>query len=685
MCAVLLACSFFLQEISFAAPQVFRPTYLLQPSAASEPADELKLPETVARIGEVYETPDSARNAERTIFLIQDAHTNASGQMNLARALDGILDHKRGIQSVFVEGGSGDSSLSFIRKYGSRAKRAAAAMPYLRRGELHGEEYLDITSDRDFSVWGVEEMRLYRRSLDLYRRIARERDGLKPYLAKIRSTLSLLKQKFLNPRLLEFDRQSALAASGETGLAQYCARLLDEAVELGLAADRWVHLNQLAGIEKRESRIDFAAASREREEAVLVLSDEDRAELAAPSGDALHPARLAGEGPAELKAYFAVLKEKLWKASAQYGSADEEFSDKWPELFRYMEYLQDVSRIDFAQVLREQKELEQVILNRLARDGDEIRLILAGRRLEVLGRLLDLELTPEEFDALRAAPAEYSVRTLTGFLNRKILEAASHYEKTLFLEDGFDAAVRRAVRFYEIAQLRDRHFLNAMFARMDSRSENQAALITGGFHTPHLKALLRARGISYVSVTPQVLHETDHARYERLLLGRSVLRAARHQEAPMGRGIWTQNLRTPANRLLGRSGAGFRILTDLGVAGTVMPESLSPVLAGSRTAVLDPQIAARELAEHGRWLAGRDVSMVYRFVQPIKPVIVKTPGTRLSPRLKDEEPLPLPEYGETPSLIRRHRGTTAPASGSRAPETDIRAVISRLENLREEL
>ena len=45
------------------------------------------------------------------------------------------------------------------------------------------------------------------------------------------------------------------------------------------------------------------------------------------------------------------------------------------------------------------------------------------------------------------------------------------------------------------------------------------AWITGGFHTANLKALLDAKGVSYISVMPQVWQETNLKKYENVLLG----------------------------------------------------------------------------------------------------------------------------------------------------------------------
>src|SRR3989338_11644863 len=80
-----------------------------------------------------------------------------------------------------------------------------------------------------------------------------------------------------------------------------------------------------------------------------------------------------------------------------------------------------------------------------------------------------------------------------------------------------------------------------------------AVLITGGYHAPNLKNLLKQKNISYVSITPQVYQETNQKRYERLLLGEAFIKSTQpYLSASAGQsfastaGLVTGNL--PENR-----------------------------------------------------------------------------------------------------------------------------------------
>jgi predicted unusual protein kinase regulating ubiquinone biosynthesis (AarF/ABC1/UbiB family) len=117
------------------------------------------------------------------------------------------------------------------------------------------------------------------------------------------------------------------------------------------------------------------------------------------------------------------------------------------------------------------------------------------------------------------------------------MDLKSYYENALFLEDGFQDMVQSSEDFYNLTLKRDQAFLNNMLEKMDRGSwmvdggqtipnppstihhPSSAVLITGGYHTPNLKKLLKERNISYVVLTPTITHETSQKRYENLLIG----------------------------------------------------------------------------------------------------------------------------------------------------------------------
>src|SRR3989338_4899776 len=103
--------------------------------------------------------------------------------------------------------------------------------------------------------------------------------------------------------------------------------------------------------------------------------------------------------------------------------------------------------------------------------------------------------------------------TLPGFLNKKIMDLKTYYERALFLESGYEDIVKNSESFYDLTVQRDEAFVEKMLEKLAAGSlqpaekGQKAILITGGYHTSNLKDLLKQKGISYVSITPQVYQE----------------------------------------------------------------------------------------------------------------------------------------------------------------------------------
>ena len=187
------------ESTGFAAAE-FKPAELV---LFPTPAVTIQFPKSVATVGEVWRA-DPRSNI--LVYLIQDAHMNESGQLNISRALEQILKEKK-VDRVFLEGAFSNNSLAFLRKEAPLSKRQEVAKQYLRQGILSGSEYLDLTSNADFLPTGVEDWDLYWKSVKAYEKVAKGREKTTQYLANIENTLNTLKPRIFSLPLLSFDRK----------------------------------------------------------------------------------------------------------------------------------------------------------------------------------------------------------------------------------------------------------------------------------------------------------------------------------------------------------------------------------------------------------------------------------------------------------------------------------------------
>ena len=564
--SALLLFSFLLQDISYANPD---PATLARvfPVQISVP----RFPQSVAVVEDFWASAGATRRFAPTIYLVHDAHANESAQLNIAKALGVLLDDFQkgdpaGRPYIFLEAGTGNASLSFLRRYGTPERRESVAKKYLKRGYLQGPDYLDITSDRPLMLWGVEDKALYRESLECYKTLAGKREFLNAYLDKVERALKTLKPKLFHPLLMRFDEAREDYLKNRISLTDYFDVLLREAARLGIRADLFPNLSRLKTIREKELAIDFKKADDEQVQAAASLSPNDQCELVEASAKARETYRLDASNHAESKAFFAMLREKLL---AQRSAG---LNLRYVELFKYLDYLREIQSLDSALLLSEIDSLEGMVFDSLAGTTrripsavDEKTLVQITKSLEILRRLVNLKATSADLEAIGGNPLAFDIVEMSGFLNKKLMDLESHYEDALFLSPDYDKGFQAALRFYDLARRRDVKFLENIFKKLSSpksfvgdepdsrfRGNDRCVLVTGGYHAEHLKKLFKKKGISYVSIVPQVLQETSTKKYEEILLGRP---------AAASRQLAANKLGYPSARTLEVNGT--RLMTNL--------------------------------------------------------------------------------------------------------------------------
>ncbi len=497
--------SFLFQDLSFAALEL-KPTEI---PLFQTPLVSFELPKSIATIGDTYKgiSPE-------TIILVQDAHTNDSAQINTSKALNFILQ-KEQIPYIYLEAASGNSSLAIVRDKAPLEKRKQVAMKYLRKGTLDGVEYLDMTSDNNFIPWGVEDKKLYLESLHAYEKVAKNREKFQAYLNEVSRAIETLKPQIFGPSLQEFDQKRGQFLKGKIALTEYIDVLMKQMDFRNIAKTHYPHLLALSALKEKEKAIDFNKANDEQMDAMGTLSEEDQQILdEAAMGGKDAPFKLSVQDNKTQKAFYALLEEKLGVRSSEFGAA-------YPELAKYFGYLKDADKVDAKAVLEEQKFLEEEIYDSLTKTNDERDMHKADSGLRFLQKLFELTVTPDEFRAYKKDKEAFDIKTLTGFLNRKIMDLGDHYDRVTFLKDDYDEYVGSAEAFYRLTYERDMAFLDKMYAKMKKEGQSTAILVTGGYHTPNLTGLLQDKNASYIVVTPQVLNETNKKRYESLLMGQN--------------------------------------------------------------------------------------------------------------------------------------------------------------------
>ncbi|GEM_PF-4518918 len=504
--ALTLVASFLVSDISHAAPGL--DFSLFSGDLAANPS-LLKFPLQTAKISEIY----SAKGGKtpKLLIHIQDAHTNFSAQENISKVLEDLASRYK-VKTIFVEGGTGDDSLSFIRPLAPKKTRERVAKKYLLAGEIKGVEYLDLVSDHLLTVWGVEDKALYDKNLKTYASIAAGREAALGYLSEIDQRVCMLKEKLFPKELKSFDECVEAFEKKEKDFSEYHSALSTAAAKAGVNLFGYPNFLSLEKLKAAEENIDFKKANEEQNEllsSVFQNAAEREETLALLSGEV---SKLKSTSVSSVFIYEALLQRAR---SAGLNPASYE------NLAKYTDYLKTFADVDPQKLFEETKNLKtQIYREALGKDEAAMYLHEISDYLSHLKALYSLQISKEDFEAYMAYRKDVRFETivLLAFLNKHLydLGRAGDVQRFLKLIDDNRKAVED---FYHTNESRDQSFVDKALKAMDKDKISTAVLIAGGYHTSNLKELLKSRGVSYAIVTPQISQETNIKRYEEILLG----------------------------------------------------------------------------------------------------------------------------------------------------------------------
>ena len=502
--ALFLVVSFSLHDVSYAAPALelsfFSRDIVQNPGL-------IKISPAFGKITDVH------KGKTRLLIHIQDAHTNLSAQENISKALEELIQRHK-IKTVFVEGGTKDDSLNFLRPLASKDIRERVAKKYLVRGELKGVEYLNLSSDYDMELLGVEDPELYDKNLRTYGRVVSKREEVVSYVEEIQKRVQTLKSHLYPKDLLALDEFIQKFEKKEKDFSEYHEVLSSAADRAGIGLFNYPNFLSLRDLKAREEKIDFKKANEEQASLIQTVFQDAVEREEAQEFFSKEVSKLKAGSVAPFSFYRALI-EKAKKAGIQ----EESFAN----LKRYADYLELYGKVDLSQLFKETKALETEIYQKSLTSTDSIYLHDIADYLDAVKNLFSLQISKEDFDAYAAKSSDVRFETivLLAFLNKKLYELGYTGDVARYLplisDNRYDVE-----SFYRTNEKRDEAFLDKALRKMEKDDIPAAVIITGGYHTPHLTRLMKEHNLSYAVVSPNISQETNLKRYEEKLFGQKL-------------------------------------------------------------------------------------------------------------------------------------------------------------------
>jgi len=472
---------------------------------ASLTGKSLNIPFQYGTIKESFDAQQTTQDTNRMVIHIQDAHCNYQAQKNMAQLLDYLVKGYN-LKLIMVEGGSGDVSLSFLRGYADKKAREEVADKYLRDGKISGEEYLDIVSDYNLELYGIEDEALYDSHMDSFRKIdSIKEEGLR-FVESLSNNVKQLKPLIYSEELMLLEKKKSGYEDKTITLAEYCQYLKEMAQKKRLGLKEYPQLSAFSETARLEKEIDFKQAESQRDAFI-----KDLAKL------------LDERGVQNLILMTQGFKAKMITAGEYYsflkatGEQKLDLRRNYPLLNSYINYLALSKDINAGGLLKEISAIEVKIKEASFTNTDQRRLAEISKSLQILTKVLNLELTPEDYAYFQANKAKFLTAPWKEFLSQKCSSYNLSFQP--FASTVIDENLNELDNFYQLGTTREEAFIKNLEAKLNESGEKLVVLITGGFHTPGVTRMLKEKSYSYAVVAPVITQKSDPELYFSVLRG----------------------------------------------------------------------------------------------------------------------------------------------------------------------
>ena len=470
----------------------------------------LEVPE---KIGFVKDVHVPVNPSGKMIINIQDLHCNYKAQKNIAAIIDRFIT-THGLKVISVEGGSGKIDTTFYKELPDEKIKEQVADYFLREARINGTEYFAITTDRDIALYGAEDEKYYDKNLDAFLRALPSRERILENIAVLENDLNILKGKIYNKKLRDLDDHIVAYDNEALAFEEYIMYISNLYEQENLKKE-FKLVDQLVESIQLKNTIILDKAEAQRKELIDYLSKNSSrfdleeflratVEFKAKSMDEL--------------TYHNVLRKLYNNMDKKAKTLDR----TWPDLDKYIEYLNKHENLDKFELFNEIDKLVEIIKNSLYTSYTQKSLDHNLRVIRLSRSLFATKLLTRELGVIKKYRTDFNAKRMKTFIAKQ----AKRLKIDLALPSDEDLkemenTLPDVEDFYHYASQRNNILASNTIKAMEIEGENISLLITGGFHTEGITEYFEEKRISYVVIVPKIEEiDEDDTRYINALQGR---------------------------------------------------------------------------------------------------------------------------------------------------------------------
>lgn len=498
--------------------------------AGSPPVFGIDISPTNGRITDVRDF-----GAGPLVINIQDLHCHPEVQRNIAALLGQIersystgRDAQKRTVRVFVEGGYGTVDTSWIEALKDPALRSSLMTALVESGHITGAELYAMQTNRPTMLTGLEDEALHKGNIVRLGKILENKPRYEQSLATLRRELAVMQARHFTTQNKRLSRIIARYRAGDMSSAAYYALLGKYVEKIGasprqynntfsISHDQYPNIVLLRSMAAQSKGMNFRLVSTQMQKFMQslrgVMSFADYNALVSQTQnfkdmDRLYLALAAAmAGPESAAPWVAGARRELTRFRA---------------LQTFFSYVLMKQKLNPVQLVREERLLVEQLRSAFSRSTPELEVAFLTDYFDCYSGYLLNRLSADDYGYFASRFEKFqSVWGKYTFENR-IKALAGDYP---LLND-----------YYAVNARRNTVFLRALDAFLVSGDNRVAVIVSGGFHTEGLTALLANRKISSATITPGVTQDThgSESTYVRHALDQSRMFGAQALQLVLG-------------------------------------------------------------------------------------------------------------------------------------------------------
>ncbi len=353
------------------------------------------------------------------VILIQDAHAIPDAQRNIQKLIE-HFQKEYGVGLVAIEGASSELDPQIFKSFPDKEILQKTLNDYFERGELTGATAASIFSERQAVYQGIEDWKLYEEGLGFYLKAMEKEEVLIDKFQAARRRLQGEKEKIYSKELMEVDKTLEAFRRNEVDLMTVLKQLRQVAQKRGQSPEKGTVPVSIQALLEEIEKEGNDQSTIERE--VREIAEEIKKHLLQVTGrkpqDDEDPAAWSLKLAAFNQTYqefqtsrispeaFALFtKELIESGRGSWGMSLEKVhtrhttqDSRLAQLMKNHKHLRDIQGTQF---FRDFEAYVKSVKESLFRNDDERRLNTEGRKLELLEKLVKLELSRGEWEELK--------------------------------------------------------------------------------------------------------------------------------------------------------------------------------------------------------------------------------------------------------------------------------------------